>query len=108
MIKLNQLQNNLPFIYVPEVNTNFLLDTRSSRSIKNPNFAHKYYSNLRKNRHFNIQTHDISFHGKVAVILFKVNQCHRFYLFNFSEKYDDLVGIDLLEQLEAVLDVENY
>lgn len=44
MIKLNHLQNKLSFIYIPELNVKFLLDTGSSRSFINLNLAHKYYS----------------------------------------------------------------
>lgn len=51
----------------------------------------------------------ITYHNQVILIpifeLFKIKENHKFYIFNFSDKYDGLIGIDLLDQLKAVLDV---
>lgn len=108
IIKVNHL--HLPFIYIPEIDAKFLLDTGSTRSIINPNLAYNYYYNFIHREKFNIQaSHDISFHDEVAVIpifdSFRVDGQHKFYLFDFNKKYDGLIGMDLLEQLQAVVDI---
>lgn len=106
------MKNDLPFIYIPEINAKFLLDTGSSRSLINSKLAYKYYSHFIQQENFQIQTsHDTSFHDKVTVIpifkIFKVNDTHKFYIFDFNKKYDGLIGIDLLQQLHAVVDIGN-
>lgn len=37
--------------------------------------------------------------------IFNVKETHKFYLFKFSQKYDGLIGIDLLKQLNANINV---
>ncbi|WP_253302428.1 reverse transcriptase domain-containing protein [Wolbachia endosymbiont of Psylliodes chrysocephala] len=72
----------------------------------NPRLGYIFYKNYIFNEDFNIQTaHSISFHNEVIEIpvfkIFNVNAKHKFYLFDFSKKYDGLIGIDLLKQLNA-------
>lgn len=104
------MKNNLPHIYIPELNANFLIDTGSTKSLIDPELAHKFYSSVIFNENFNIQTpHNTSYHNEVAQIPvfknFNVNQRHKFYLFKFSDKYDGLIGVDLLKQLQANINV---
>lgn len=87
IIDLNHLQNNLPYIIIPEINARFLIDTGSSRSLINPNLAYTFYQNFISKENFNIQTsHDITFHDEVATIaifyIFETNETHKFYLFD--------------------------
>lgn len=111
LINLNVLQNELPFIYIPEINANFLLDTGSMRNIINPNLANKFYKIFIRNEIFHIQSaHNIRFHDEVAIIpvskIFGVNEYHKMYLFDFTPKYDGwLISVDLLKQLNAVIDI---
>ena len=112
LILVNTFKNNLPHIYIPEINANFLIDTGSTKSLIDPSLAYKFYRNYIFNENFNIQTaHNTSFHNEVAEIpifqIFKINQKHKFYLFKFSDKYDGLIGVDLLNQLNANINVKN-
>lgn len=71
-----------------------------------PKLAHKFYDKFVRNENFNIQTaHDISFHSEVVHIPvvkeFNTPEFHKFFLIKFSEKYDGLIGLDLLIQLKA-------
>lgn len=100
----------MPYIYIPEINAKFLIDTGSSRSLINPGLAHAAYEKFIFKENFNIQTsHDITFHDEVAVIpvfkIFGTKEKHKFYLFDFSQKYDGLIGMDLLNQLNAIVDI---
>ncbi len=100
------MQCNLPYIEIKEINARFLLDTGSSRSIICPKIAHKYYQNFIFNENFEITSaHDTSYHNEVAVIPifqeFRVNDSHKFYLFDFSKNFDGLLGLDFFNKLKA-------
>ena len=62
---------------------------------------------------FSVQTaHATTYHDSVIKIpsLATFNaygQTHKFHVFDFSEKYDGLIGLKLLEQLEAIIDIKN-
>lgn len=112
MIQLNLVKANLPYIFIPELNANFLIDTGSTRSLMNPNLAYKFYQNYIFKEDFHIQTaHSISYHDEVMVIpvfsIFKIEETHKFYLFKFSEKYDGLIGIDFLKQIKANVNIDS-
>lgn len=51
----------------------------------------------------------ISYHNEVIVIpifnIFNENQKHKFYVFKFSDKYDGIIGTNLLEQIKAIIDM---
>lgn len=71
-----------------------------------PNLAYKFYKNYIYNENFNIQTaHGISYHNEVIEIpifrIFNTNETHKFYLFKFSQKYEGLIGVDLLNQIDG-------
>lgn len=112
MIQLNLVKANLPYIFIPELNANFLVDTGSTRSLMNPNLAYKFYQPFIFKEDFQIQTaHNISYHDEVMIIpifeIFKVPENHKFYLFKFSGKYDGLVGIDFLKQIKANVNIDS-
>lgn len=72
----------------------------------NPNLAHKFYAQYIYEEPFDIQTpHSTTYHNEVMEIpifnIFNVNEFHKFYLFKFSDKYDGLIGVDLLRQVHA-------
>lgn len=107
---INVTTANLPYIFIPEINCKFLIDTGSTKSLISPKIVEKFYKNFIFNESFQIQTaHMISYHDEVILIpifkLFQVNENHKFYVFNFSNNYDGLIGIDLLDQLKAIVDV---
>lgn len=106
------MKSNLPHIFIPEINANFLIDTGSTRSLINPELAYKFYPNNISNENFVIQTaHNLTQHNEVATIpifkIFNMEDNHKFYLFNFSDRYDGIIGIDLLRQLNANINVNN-
>lgn len=62
-----------------------------------------------KSEVFQVQTaHATSFHNEVATLpifpTFQNSGFHKFYLFHFSDKFDGLIGLDLIQQLNANLD----
>jgi len=106
IIQLNTIRSDLTYIYVPEINASFLVDTGSSRSLINPKLAYHYYNHFISKENFYIQTaHGVTFYDEVAEIpifeIFKTTGKHKFYLIYFSKKYDGLIGIDMLKQLNA-------
>lgn len=56
--------------------------------------------------------HAVSFHNETATLpifpCFNTKGTHKFYLFNFSDKFDGLIGLDLLTQLNANLNFGSY
>lgn len=88
-----------------------MIDTGSSKSLINPNVANHFYSNCITTENFLIQTaHGETFHNKIAKIpifnIFKTTGYHKFYLFNFSNKYHGLIGADLLKHLNADINLK--
>lgn len=102
----------MPYIFIPELNSNFLIDTGSTRSLINPDLAYKFYKNYITKENFNIQTaHSITYHDEIIEIpifkIFDTPDKHKFYLFKFSNNYEGLIGIDLLRQLKASVDLNS-
>lgn len=112
-INLNNAQiTNLPYVFIPELNAKFLLDTGSNRSLIDPELANRHFRNFMTKEMFQIETaHGLSHHNEIINItlpkIFKNNGKHKFYLFKFSPKFDGLIGIDLINQLKAKIDMEN-
>jgi hypothetical protein len=103
------IAENLPYIYISEINAKILIDTGSTKSLLSPEIVQKFYPNQSFNETFKIQTpHMTSYHNQTICIpsfeIFNVNEIHKFYVFNFSDKYDGLIGMDLLTQLHVILD----
>jgi predicted aspartyl protease len=102
----------LPYIYLPELDAKFLVDTGSTRTLVKPELAYKQFPEYIRQDLFQIQTaHQISQHSESAYIplpkTFKSQSWHKFYLFDFNKKYDGLIGVDLLRQLKATINLEN-
>jgi len=90
----------------------FIIDTASTKTLISSRKAEQYYKNYISNERFHIQSaHQISSHDHVATIplprIFNDEMWHKFYIFDFNPKYDGLIGIDLLLQLDAQIDLKN-
>lgn len=112
MISLNSIKTNLPYIFIPTLNANFLIDTGSSKSLIDPALAHKFYRRFIYKEKFHIQTaHNVSYHDEVCEIpifkIFNVKDSHKFYIFKFNDNYEGLIGADLLKQLKATINLES-
>lgn len=100
VININSLEDQLPFIFIPELNARFLIDTGSTKSLILPKIAYTFYPNYIFNENFCIKTaHMSTFHNEAAHMplfeIFKVDQTHQFYIFQFSKNFDGLIGINL-------------
>jgi len=81
----------------------FLIDTGNSKS---SSIAYKFYRNFIESENFNIQTaHGMTCHNEIinipAIKIFNISGFHKFYLFKFSNKFDGLIGADMIQQLDA-------
>ena len=102
---------NLKLPYIETNNEKYLIDTGSTKTLIND----KIYNRLKKyaiSIPFKIKTaHGITNHNEAVYCkipkIFNTNMKHTFHKFNFSKDYDGLIGVDLLEKLEAVLDLHN-
>lgn len=97
---------------IPEIKAKLLIDTGSTKSLLSEKIVRKYYERFIFNEEFQIKTaHMTSYHNQAVIIpifnIFQITLQHKFYVFNFSNKYDGLIGIDLLTQLKAILNVEH-
>lgn len=95
---MHALNSNIPFIHIPDMNADFLIDTGSTKILINPKLAYNYYQNCIYNENFNIQTaHNISHHDEISEIpiflKFTVKD-HKLYLFEFGKNYDRLNELD--------------
>lgn len=89
-----------------------MLDTGSTRSFISPRKAMQHFAPYIYYEPFQvISTHASSKHSQVIQIplfeIFQTNLCHKFYVYNVDDKYDGLIGSDLLKQLRAKIDMEN-
>lgn len=103
----------MPIIIIPELNAKFLIDTGSGKSFINPQLAYQVYPQFISNEYFTVKTaHATSIHDEVINIpifpSFKKNGYHKFYLFNFSNKFDGLIGIDFLIDISAKINLKNF
>lgn len=108
----NYKTSELPVVFIPELNAKFLVDTGSGKSFINPNLAYQIYPEFISNENFSVRTaHATSFHNEIVHIpifpSFKINKYHKFYLFDFSEKFDGLLGIDFLIDIGAKINLNN-
>lgn len=89
-----------------------MLDTGSTRSFISPKLANKFFSDFKQNETFEvISTHATSKHGEVVYIqlpkIFKSNLRHKFYIYSVDDRYDGLIGSDLLKLLDASIDMKS-
>lgn len=97
---------------MPDLNAKFLVDTGSTRSFMSPNLAQKLFPQFIANEYFSVSTsHGTTYHDSVVNLPklqnFPSSKNFKFYLFNFSPKYDGLIGFDLLSQVHAQIDCEH-
>lgn len=89
-----------------------MIDTGSTRSFISPELASKYYSKFKKPEKFEVvSTHGSSRHGEVVIInlpdIFNSSEVHKFYIYDVDERYNGLIGSDLLKQLDAKIDMKH-
>ncbi|CAH2106577.1 unnamed protein product [Euphydryas editha] len=113
IIELNCDPNlKLPYIYIPEINAKLMIDTGSTRSFMSPRIAYKYFSEYIRHEPFQvISTHASSRHDETIVIpllpTFNTTDYHKFHLYDVDERYEGLIGNDLLKQLDAIIDLKH-
>uniref|UniRef100_V5GL18 Retrovirus-related Pol polyprotein n=1 Tax=Anoplophora glabripennis TaxID=217634 RepID=V5GL18_ANOGL len=111
VIHINNYSTDLPYVIIPELYyAKFLIDTGSNRSFMTPSLAYTVYPNFIQNEEFLVQSsHATSYHNETMMIqifpTFNSEEYHKFYLFDFSENFDGLIGFDLLRQINANLDL---
>lgn len=113
MINLNcNSINKLPHIYLPEIDAIFMIDTGSTRSFISSRKADQYFSDYKYYEPFEvISTHARSMHNEVIYIpllkTFNSNEKHKFYIYDVDNRYDGLIGSDLLKMIDATIDMKN-
>lgn len=88
-----------------------MIDTGSTRSFISPEIADRYFENFKRRERFEvISTHAASRHSEVVDItlptIFKTHDKHKFYVYSVDNRYDGLIGSDLLQQLQANIDMK--
>ncbi|CAH0717714.1 unnamed protein product, partial [Brenthis ino] len=107
LIELNCDPNlKLPYIYLEEIDAKMMIDTGSMRSFLSPRKAYEYFSDSIRKEQFQVNsTHASSRHDEVIEIpllpSFRNENWHKFYLYDVDDRYDGLIGNDLLQQLGA-------
>lgn len=89
-----------------------MIDTGSTRSFMSPRKAYNFFYNYIRPESFKVvSTHSSSEHSEVIEIpllpTFKSNNLHKFYLYDVDARYDGLIGNDLLQQLDALIDLKH-
>jgi hypothetical protein len=88
-----------------------MIDTGSVRSFISPQLVNKYFSRYEQFEPFEvISTHASSLHNKTVTIplpvIFKCSESHKFYVYSVDDRYDGLIGSNLLKQLRANIDMK--
>lgn len=91
---------------MPDLNAKFLIDTGSTRSFISPKLACKYFPHNIKVEHFSVTTsHGTTCHKNVVVVprlqVFPQEKNFKFHIYDFSPKYDGLIGFDILDNVDA-------
>lgn len=89
-----------------------MIDTGSTRSFINNDKVNQFYFNFKQFEPFNvISTHATSCHDEVINIplmpSFKADLFHKFYVYDVDKRHDGLIGLDLLTELEAVVNLKD-
>ncbi|CAH2087564.1 unnamed protein product [Euphydryas editha] len=89
-----------------------MIDTGSTRSFMSPRIAYKYFSEYIRHEPFQvISTHASSRHDETIVIpllpTFNTTDYHKFHLYDVDERYEGLIGNNLLKQLDAIIDLKH-
>lgn len=105
--------SSLPYVYLPGTQIKILIDSGSTRSFISPSIAKKYYPKLITDDPFEIRTAHGSSKEKYSVtiptprIFNTPNKKLKFYVFDFHDKFQMLLGLDNLKTLECQLDFKN-
>lgn len=88
-----------------------MVDTGSTCSFISNKVADAFFAPFKFYEPFElISTHGVSEHTEAIITpifkLFKENQNSKFYVYDIDKFYDGLIGINLLRQLNAVIDLE--
>ncbi|KAK9753553.1 hypothetical protein QE152_g1902 [Popillia japonica] len=109
--EFNHLQSvRLPYIEIPEINAKFLVDTGASVSTE---LGQNHFPEYIRYSPFSVTTmHATTYHDYILEIpsLYTFNaygQIHTFNIMNFSKKYDGILGLKIMKQMEAVIDFNN-
>lgn len=89
-----------------------MIDTGSTRSFLSPRVAYNYFPEYITYEPFQVvSTHATSHHNEVIEIpllpTFKSSDCHKFHLYDVDNRYDGLIGNDLLKRIGAIIDLKN-
>lgn len=89
-----------------------MIDTGSTRSFISPRVAEFFFKKFKPYEPFEVvSTHAASRHSEVVNIplpsIFKSKERHKFYVYSVDDRYDGLIGSDLLKQLEANIDMKS-
>lgn len=113
IVKINCDPNlKLPYICLGEIDARMMIDTGSMRSFFSPRVAHQHFGHLIQKEQFQVvSTHASSVHDETVTIpllpTFNSADCHKFYVYDVDARYEGLIGNDLLQQLDAVIDLKN-
>lgn len=67
VVKINCTREDLPYVEIPGINGQLLIDSGSWRSLLDPQNAHKYFKSQIFREHIKIKTaHDTSFHSSIV------------------------------------------
>lgn len=89
-----------------------MIDTGSTRSFISPQKAERYFRAFKSYEPFEVvSTHASSKHSEIIKIplprIFHSNEQHKFYVYSVDNRYDGLIGSDLLKQLDANIDMKS-
>ncbi|KAK9731623.1 hypothetical protein QE152_g13513 [Popillia japonica] len=88
--EFNHLQSvHLPYIIIPEINAKFLVDTGASVSSISTELAQNHFPEYIYYSPFSVTT---------------MHEVHKFNIMDFSKKYDGILGMKIMEEMEAVID----
>lgn len=113
MIEINyDATLKLPYIYVPDIDGKFMLDSGSTRSFLSPLKANEHFAMMKSNEPFMVtSTHASSVHHEVVNIplfsIFKEDGQHKFYVYDVDRRYDGVIGCDLMSRLKANINMKD-
>lgn len=104
--------STLPYIQISNPPIKLLIDTGSMKSILNPKIAEKYYPQTIYHDPFSIKTCNgetmCRFKADIPLFTeFQTNKCTTFYLFEFHDYFDGIIGFNDIKRLGFYLDFTN-
>lgn len=105
------LKHKLPHIVVKSktIPLRFIIDTGATHSVINPNLCHpKWYTKLKEPLQLKTLNHVVNIHEVVNIPLFEElsssSQKVEFLVCDFHDRFDGLIGNNILMQIKAVVD----